>query len=246
MTFCVQAFATFLSKSFRLFGAALAAAAFQGGCAPHYESGGPTLPAPTLPAPVAVIAPHLGGAESATTVSVVETTPLEVVGAAPTGPRSEPLSCGLFNPMPGSFTAGYAADTGLDLAGMKSPVFAIASGEVVYAEAGHTRWTGPGDTDLAILIELDEPIPHADGKITHVWYAHMFELAFEQAGTERVRRRVAGGEYLGLSGRANRMWHLHLGLLLDGDTSQRDGAFLLEDGVRDVLCDLRHKQRLPL
>ncbi|MBL8743116.1 MAG: peptidoglycan DD-metalloendopeptidase family protein, partial [Myxococcales bacterium] len=168
------------------------------------------------------------------------------VAADPSRPRSEPLSCGLSNPMPGGFMAGYRADTGLDIAGMGLPVFAIASGTVEYAEAGHTLWTGPGDTDRAIRIRLDEPIAYGDRKITHVWYAHMNELAFEQAQTSREKRRVAAGEYLGTNGKANGMWHLHLGLLLDGDTSQGWGTFLLEDEVRAVLCGMRAKQRLPV
>jgi murein DD-endopeptidase MepM/ murein hydrolase activator NlpD len=129
---------------------------------------------------------------------------------------------------------------------MALPVFAIADGVVEYAEAGHTLWTGPGDTDLAIRIRLDQPIAFKDRKITHAWYAHMNELAFEQAQSSKERRRVKAGEYLGTNGKANGMWHLHLGLLLDGDTSQGFGTFLLEDEVRAVLCGMRAKQRLPL
>ena len=142
--------------------------------------------------------------------------------------------------------AGYRADTGLDIAGMALPVFAIADGVVEYAEAGHTLWTGPGDTDLAIRIRLDRPIDFEGRKITHAWYAHMSTLAFEQAQTSKERRRVKAGEYLGTNGKANGMWHLHLGLLLDGDTSQGWGTFLLEDDVRAALCGMRAKQRLPL
>jgi murein DD-endopeptidase MepM/ murein hydrolase activator NlpD len=155
------------------------------------------------------------------------------------------MSCGLYNPMPGAFTAGYAADTGLDLAGMGQPVFSIATGRVVYSEPGHTAWRSPSDDDRAILIELDEPLETAHGRITHVWYAHIKELAFVQRSTDEERRRVDGGEYLGLSGRANGMHHLHLGLLVDGDTSQRWGTYLGEDQVRDVLCGLRARSRLP-
>lgn len=168
-------------------------------------------------------------------------------GPSPTrGPTSEPLACGLFNPMPGGFTAGYPADTGLDLAGMKLPVHAIGAGRVDYAEAGHSLWTGRGDTDLAVRIELDQPLPLEDGRVvTHVWYAHLSELAFEQAEGVSDRRRVEAGELLGVSGKANGMWHLHLGLLLGGDTSQRWGSFLLEDEVREVLCGLGKKARLP-
>lgn len=166
---------------------------------------------------------------------------------APDPERLSPaLSCGLRSPMPGGFTAGYAADTGLDLAGIRMPVFAIASGRVVYAEPGHSLWSSPRDTDLAVLLELDEPIAWGDRKITHVWYAHLSELAFEQEDGVEDRRRVLGGERLGTSGVANGAWHLHLGLLLDGDTSQRWGSFLLEDDVRRALCGLRARQRLPV
>ena len=147
--------------------------------------------------------------------------------------------------MPGGFTAGYAADTGLDLAGIRLDVFAIAAGEVVYAEPGHSRWTGPRDTDLAVLLELDVPLEHEGRRVTHAWYAHLSALAFEQASGALPRRRVEAGERLGTSGVANGAWHLHLGLLLDGDTSQHWGTFLLEEDVRRVLCGLRARQRLP-
>src|SRR5262245_26526365 len=71
-------------------------------------------------------------------------------------PRSAALACGLYNPMPGSILAGYAADTGLDLAGMPSPVHAIAAGTIAYAEDGHTRWRGRNDAGYAALPALDE------------------------------------------------------------------------------------------
>ncbi len=171
--------------------------------------------------------------------------------APPPDPAPDPeslsplLSCGLRSPMPGGVTMGYAADTGLDIAGMKLPVFAIAAGTIVYAEAGHTLWSSPRDTDLAVLLELDEPIGFGDRQVTHVWYAHLSKLEFEQAEHVEVRRRVVAGERLGVSGVANGAWHIHLGLLLDGDTSQRWGTFLLEDDARKVLCGLRAVQRLP-
>jgi murein DD-endopeptidase MepM/ murein hydrolase activator NlpD len=160
-------------------------------------------------------------------------------------PRSPSLGCGLSSPMPGGFTAGYAADTGLDIAGIKMAVYAIGAGEVEYAEAGHSLWTGPHDTDLAIRIRLDEPLEWDGRRVTHVWYAHLSALAFEQPEGTTPRRHVEAGERLGTSGVANGAWHLHLGLLLDGDTSQHWGTFLLEDDVRRVLCGLRARQRLP-
>ena len=175
---------------------------------------------------------------------------------APQGPLDRAprrLPSGLASPMPGAFVAGYPVDTGLDLAGMKLPVHAIAAGTVDYAERGHSAWTSPRDSPFAVRIELDRPIPHRGRLVTHVWYAHLAELAFEQREGQSPRRRVEAGERLGTSGVANGSWHLHLGLLLDGDVSQAWGTFLPEGEVREVLgappdgggSPLRPGARLP-
>ncbi len=161
------------------------------------------------------------------------------------GPRSEPLACGLSNPMPGGVTAGYSADTGLDLAGSPRDVFAIASGTLDYAEAGHTLWNGRHDSKLAARITLDEPIRLGDRTITHVWYAHLSEVALELHEGSGELIHVAAGQRLGRSGTANGSPHLHLGMLLDGDVSQSWGTFLLEDDVRRVLCRWSKGKRLP-
>lgn len=159
------------------------------------------------------------------------------LSSPPAAPAPSPplLPSGLSSPMPGAVVAGYPVDTGLDLAGMSMPVFAIAAGQVDYAEAGHSAWSSRRDSPFAVRIELDEPIAFEGRRITHVWYAHLAELAFEQAEDAPVRRRVEAGERLGVSGVANGSWHLHLGLLLDGDVSQRWGSFLGEAEVRAVL-----------
>jgi murein DD-endopeptidase MepM/ murein hydrolase activator NlpD len=168
--------------------------------------------------------------------------------AAP--PSVPELPSGLASPMPGGYLAGYPVDTGLDLAGIKKPVFSVAAGTVEYAEGGHTAWNAPRDSKYAVRIRLDEPIVFGDRRVTHVWYAHLHSLAFEQAEGEGPRRRVGKGQILGVSGVANGSWHLHLGMLLDGDVSQRWGSYLLEDEVRAVLAGpgaapLRKGSRLP-
>lgn len=146
--------------------------------------------------------------------------------------------------MPGGVTAGYAADTGLDLASPPRDVFAIASGVLEYSEGGHTAWRSRGDSPYAIRLRLDAPIPVGDRLVTHVWYAHLSAVVEEiHEGDAPVR--VAAGQRLGTSGSANGSPHLHLGLLLDGDVEQNWGTFLREDAVRGVLCDLPHKVRLP-
>ncbi|MEM9695174.1 MAG: M23 family metallopeptidase [Myxococcota bacterium] len=157
-------------------------------------------------------------------------------------PRSGRLPSGLYNPMPSGILGGYEQDTGLDIAGFEMPVYALADATVVYAEAGHTRW--PHGSPYTVLLELTEPLNHGDRTITHAWYAHLKELFVEKA-TDDDCLTVTGGTALGISGYANRSPHLHLGLLLDGDTEQSLGNFLLFDAVREVLGPFRHRQRLP-
>jgi len=158
---------------------------------------------------------------------------------------SKPLVSGLYNPMPGGVMAGYAGDTGLDIAGNRQPVYAIAAGTLDYSEPGHTLWVGPGDTANTIRVKLDAPIEYRGRKITHAWYAHLSELSYHQREGARDRIHVEAGEQLGVSGVANGSPHLHVGLLLDNIVSQRWGSFLLEQEVREVLGNFPHRQRLP-
>jgi len=147
--------------------------------------------------------------------------------------------------MPEGVLAGYRADTGLDVMGIKKPVYAIASGWVDYAEAGHTVWTGPRDTPYCVRIELETPIVVGERKVTHVYYAHLSELVMEQAEGAARRVRIEGGERIGTSGVANGSWHLHLGFLLDGEVRQVWGSYLFEDEIREVMGKYRKGSRLP-
>jgi murein DD-endopeptidase MepM/ murein hydrolase activator NlpD len=153
----------------------------------------------------------------------------------------------LRDPMPGGVLVGYAGDTGLDIGGVRLPVYAIAAGTVDYAEWGHTRWTGPRDTAYCVRITLDAPIPWRSHHITHVYYAHMSALEFTQPEVTAppARRHVAAGSPLGTSGIANGLWHLHLGLLLDGHVEQDDWKYILDEAeVRAALGGYRNGQRL--
>jgi murein DD-endopeptidase MepM/ murein hydrolase activator NlpD len=147
--------------------------------------------------------------------------------------------------MPGGVMAGYQADTGLDIAGSPRPVYALAAGTLDYSEAGHTLWTGPGDTANCVRFELDAHVPYQGRWITHVYYAHLSRLAIVQHEGETPRRHVEGGELLGVSGVARHSPHLHIGLLLDGEVEQYWGTFLLADEVRRVLGGYRNGERLP-
>lgn len=147
--------------------------------------------------------------------------------------------------MPGGVVAGYQADTGLDIAGLRRQVFAIASGTLDYSEPGHTLWTGPQDTPNCVRVELDTPIPWKGRRVTHVYYAHLSELTTIQHEGDTPRRHVEGGELLGVSGIANRSPHLHIGLLLDGQVEQRYwGTMLLADEIRELLGGYRIGDRL--
>jgi murein DD-endopeptidase MepM/ murein hydrolase activator NlpD len=170
---------------------------------------------------------------------------IELLAAPREVEKSALLARGFWNPMPGGVLAGYRGDTGLDIAGSPRPVYAIAAGTLDYAEHGHTLWTGPRDTANTIRIELDTPIPYKGRLVTHIWYAHLSELAMHQEEGATDRRHVEAGERLGVSGVARGSPHLHLGMLLDRDVTQYWGTFLLEDEIRDVLGGLRAGQRLP-
>jgi len=149
------------------------------------------------------------------------------------------------DPMPGGVLGGYAGDTGLDIGGKTLPVYAIAAGTVDYAEWGHTRWVGPKDTAFCVRITLDEPVAFRGHRITHVYYAHLSAVEVAQAEGAPQHRHVAAGERLGTSGIANGSWHLHLGLLLDGQVEQDDWTYILrEDEIRAVLGGYRNGQRL--
>lgn len=182
---------------------------------------------------------------SATLPSLDPPAPAEPPPAWPKTSRSEPILNGFWNPMPGGVLAGYRADTGLDIMGIKKPVFALASGQVDYAEQGHTLWTGPRDTALCIRIELDEAIDYKGKKVTHIYYAHLSELVSTQPEGSRPRAHVDAGDRLGTSGVANGSYHLHVGFLLDGDVSQAWETYLFEDEIREVMGGYRKGARLP-
>ena len=149
------------------------------------------------------------------------------------------------SPMPGGVLAGYAGDTGLDIGGQRLPVYAIAAGTIEYAEWGHTLWTGPKDTAFCVRLALDAPVEHRGHKITHVYYAHLSALESVQHEGAIAKRHVDAGEKLGTSGIANGVWHLHLGLLLDGQVEQDDWTYILTEGdVRTVLGGYRNGQKI--
>lgn len=193
--------------------------------------------------------------------AVAEPAPPAAAAATPVPGRGDPappgqvaartalppkLRSGLYSPMPGGQLAGYYGDTGLDISGRFQPVYAVAAGTLDYAERGHTVWRGPRDTDYCVRITLDTPIAYRGHQITHMYYAHLSAVATPQPEDAPVRRHVAAGERLGVSGIANGVAHLHLGLILDGRIDQEFYSDVLREWeVRAVLGGYQKSERLP-
>ena len=201
--------------------------------------------------PPARLPPSLFAAPLPLPVPLPEPLPLPPIVSAPPPPAwpkgdpSEPILGGFWNPMPGGVLAGYRADTGLDIMGVKQPVYAMASGYIDYAEWGHTLWTGPRDTAYCVRVELDKPVVYKDKKITHIYYAHLSALELTQEEGKTPRVHIDAGDKIGVSGVANGSYHLHIGFLLDGEVRQYWGTFLYEDEIREVMGGYRKGARLP-
>jgi murein DD-endopeptidase MepM/ murein hydrolase activator NlpD len=152
----------------------------------------------------------------------------------------------LRSPLPGGVFAGYAGDTGLDLAADHQPVYAIADGVLEYSEPGHTVWSGGKDTPNSIRIRLDLPITHGTRHITHAYYTHLSQLRYAMREGEDVRIHVVAGQQLGISGVGRGSAHLHIGLLTEGQVDQASwNSLLTERHIRDVFGGYRTGECLP-
>jgi murein DD-endopeptidase MepM/ murein hydrolase activator NlpD len=148
--------------------------------------------------------------------------------------------------MPGGYLGGWYGDTGLDIAGNRLPVYAIASGVLEYSERGHTLWMDPPDTPFSVRIALDEPIEWKGHHVTHVYYTHLSRLSYDQAEASREKRHVEAGEQIGVSGIGNRVPHLHLGVLLDGKVEQDTWEGILREGdIRALFGGYKNGELLP-
>jgi murein DD-endopeptidase MepM/ murein hydrolase activator NlpD len=148
--------------------------------------------------------------------------------------------------MPGGYLGGWNGDTGLDIAGNRLDVFAIAAGTLDYSEWGHTLWTRGRDTPYSVRLALDEPIAWGERRITHVYYTHLSTVETQQAEGAATRKHVEAGERIGVSGIGNGVPHLHLGLLLDDQVEQDSWTFILREGdIRKVMGGYRNGELLP-
>jgi murein DD-endopeptidase MepM/ murein hydrolase activator NlpD len=200
----------------------------------------------TVPPPVVVIAEP--SAQPPPEIAQLLVAAPQTATPTPSGPRSPLLREPRFHsPMPGGYVGGWSGDTGLDVAGNRLPVYAIAAGTLDYSERGHTLWMTAPDTPFSVRIALDEPVPYNGGhRVTHVYYTHLSHLEFEQPEGAPTRIHVEAGERIGTSGIGNGVPHLHLGLLLDGLVEQDtwDGI-LREQEVRRILGGYKNGELLP-
>lgn len=149
---------------------------------------------------------------------------------------------GIVNPIPSQNIAtnkgGYAADTGLDiLTPIGSKVVSPVSGTLEYAEKGHVRQMGqdanpnmPGQQDQhSVRIKLDKPFTFAGKQVNYFYATHLYKLNSSIANKSGIK--VNAGDFLGLSGVANNVPHVHVGFVKDRDQN----TFLNYQQVRSLL-----------
>ncbi len=173
--------------------------------------------------------------------------PIVVVDAGPPKPHSKTLrNSKLFSPLPGGSVGGWMGDTGVDISARFQPVYAIAAGTLDYSEHGHTLWKYGHDTPNSVRIQFDEPIPWKGHLVTHAYYTHLSALENVQHEGDVNRRHVEGGERIGVSGVANGVPHLHMGLLLDGRVEQDTwDSLLLPPEVQLLMGNYKNGEVLP-
>ncbi|MGA0083371.1 MAG: M23 family metallopeptidase, partial [Candidatus Nanopelagicales bacterium] len=133
-------------------------------------------------------------------------------------------SLGLSNPTPNSSpgvrgSSGYASDSGLDILGKTGDkIVAPASGTLQYAETGHTSWkddSNPGKSGYqpqhSFLIELSKPFKYEGKTIKYSYGTHLSSLSSSVQNKSGIQ--IKAGEPIGAMGVANKVPHLHLGLL---------------------------------
>lgn len=114
---------------------------------------------------------------------------------------------------------GYPADTGLDIQGqIGDPIVSPVDGTLEYAEQGHTSWNEDSNPNKpgyqpqhSFRIKLDEPFEYGGKTVRFVYGTHLSELDPGVANKSGIRIRK--GQMLGKMGQANKVPHLHLGLV---------------------------------
>jgi len=158
-------------------------------------------------------------------------------------------SFGLMDPTPRSRpgvkgSSGYAADSGLDIVGKTGdPIVAPVSGTLLYAETGHTSWSDDSNPDKpgkqsqhSFLIQLSKPFKYGGKLIKYAYGTHLSSLSNSVANKSGTPIRA--GQTIGQMGVANKVPHLHLGLLQNRAQSS-ESDWLSNTQVKSVLTASR-------
>ena len=113
----------------------------------------------------------------------------------------------------------YPADSGADInVPVGTEVYAIADGQIIYSERGHTPWgtsiNAGIDTPYSVLVKLDAPFIYRGRTYYFYWMTHLSEL-YINVPDGSTTRPVKMGDKLGKTGLGNKVPHLHLGLIIN-------------------------------
>jgi hypothetical protein len=156
---------------------------------------------------------------------------------------------GLSDPTPGatpgvSGSTGYASDSGLDIIGKTGdPIVSPVDGTIQYAETGHTSWKDDSNPDKSghqpqhsFLISLASPFEYGGKKVKFAYGTHLSSLSEGVANKSGIG--IKAGQPIGAMGVANKVPHLHFGLLQNRAQSSEDD-WLSNTQVKEVLSAKR-------
>ena len=184
---------------------------------------------------------------------------LEIASGAVTVPHPEIGSDGMTSPVAGQFglsdptpgaspgvpgSTGYASDSGLDIIGRTGdPIVSPVDGTILYAETGHTSWKDDSNPDEpghqpqhSFLISLASPFEYGGKKIKFAYGTHLSSLVEGVANQSGIA--IKAGQPIGAMGVANKVPHLHFGLLQNRAQSSEDD-WLSNTQVKEVLSARR-------
>ena len=184
---------------------------------------------------------------------------LEVASGAVTVPHPEIGNDGMTSPVAGQFglsdptpgaspgvpgSTGYASDSGLDIIGRTGdPIVSPVDGTILYAETGHTSWKDDSNPDEpghqpqhSFLISLASPFEYGGKKIKFAYGTHLSSLVEGVANQSGIA--IKAGQPIGAMGVANKVPHLHFGLLQNRAQSSEDD-WLSNTQVKEVLSARR-------
>ena len=154
-------------------------------------------------------------------------------------------SFGLIDPTPKSTpgvrgSSGYAADSGLDIVGKTGdPIVSPVSGTLMYAETGHTSWSDDSDPGTpgkqaqhSFLVKLSKPFKYGGKIVKYAYGTHLSSLSRSVANKSGIS--IRSGQTIGRMGVANKVPHLHLGLLQNRAQSS-EADWLSNTQVKSVL-----------